>query len=148
MLQIRTMSDEKRKERVWRNCIPEPNTGCWLWTGSMRADGYGRMGIGGTEYLAHRLSYEAFVGMIPEGLELDHTCRVRSCVNPDHLEAVTHGLNCQRGQGGQISGQQMLAKTHCPRGHPYVGENLYINFRGARVCRTCVRRVNRICQSA
>ncbi|MGI9502698.1 MAG: HNH endonuclease [Geminicoccaceae bacterium] len=85
---------------------------------------------------AHRVSYEALVSAIPEGLELDHLCRVRCCVNPIHLEPVTTRTNNLRGNG--IAAMNAL-KTHCPRGHPYSGEHLYVCSRGHRHCRTCGR---------
>jgi hypothetical protein len=75
-----------------------PNdAGCWIWDGTIRPDGYGvKQGGRGERAMAHRWVYERVAGPIPEGLELDHLCRVRSCVNPDHLEPVTHDVNCQR----------------------------------------------------
>jgi hypothetical protein len=84
--------------------------------------------------MAHRWAYEYSIGPIPEHLELDHLCRSRNCVNPEHLEAVTHLENMGRG----ISHQK--AKTHCPKGHPYSGENLYVApSNGKRYCRECTR---------
>ena len=79
--------------------------------------------------LAHRVAYELQVGPIPVGLQLDHLCRVRSCVNPAHLEPVTSAENTRRGLRAM--------KTHCPQGHPYAGENLLIRPTGQRRCRTC-----------
>jgi hypothetical protein len=73
--------------------------GCWLWQGTMNWKGYGRISIGDREIGAHRVSYEIFVGPIPDGLEIDHLCKVRGCVNPDHLEPVTRRINQQRARG-------------------------------------------------
>jgi hypothetical protein len=99
--------------------IPEPNSGCWLWTAALNHAGYGKIGIGsrheGPE-LAHRVSWKLYRGEIPKGLTLDHLCRVRCCVNPDHLEPVTIRVNSHR--GNTLTGINSR-KTHCPRGHPY-----------------------------
>ena len=111
---------------------------CWEWTGYVNPDGYGRVGIRGRYLLAHRVIWEALVGPIPDGLEIDHLCRNLPCVNPDHLEVVTHAENLRRG----ISGLLNRNKTHCSVGHPYFGENLYKSPDGARRCRTCRRASN------
>jgi hypothetical protein len=104
----------------------DPESGCWLWVGVVNAAGYGQSGRG----YAHRVNYEDTVGPVPEGLELDHLCRVRHCVNPAHLEPVTHAENMRR---------SVLARTHCRKGHPYEGDNLMsVSTRpNARICRTC-----------
>ncbi|MGH2619337.1 MAG: HNH endonuclease signature motif containing protein [Anaerolineales bacterium] len=104
--------------------------GCWLWRGALNADGYG----------PHRKAWKLLRGSFPPGLESDHLCRVRSCVNPDHIEAVTHMENVSRGHyenNGKAFAEYQRSKTHCPQGHAYAGENLKIGWRGARVCRTC-----------
>jgi hypothetical protein len=108
---------------------PDPDSGCWLWTGQIGNNGYARFRYKGGQ-LGHRYAYEAAVGPVPEGLELDHLCRVRSCVNPEHLEAVTHRENCIRGLRGSLT-------THCPHGHEYTPENTTHNSKGGRVCRAC-----------
>jgi hypothetical protein len=116
-------------ERFLDKFVPEPNTGCWLWLAQVSRDGYGKFKyIGGQ--LAHRFAYETARGPVPEGLELDHLCRQRSCVNPDHLEAVTRRENARRGLRGSLT-------THCPHGHEYTPENTYSNPKGGRVCRAC-----------
>ena len=90
--------------------------------------------------LAHRFSYEHFRELIPEGLQIDHLCRVRHCVNPVHMEAVTQQENIRRGKAGQRTGELNLAKTHCPYGHPYDEENTYVILStGNRQCRICRR---------
>ena len=121
---------------------PEPNSGCWLWAGALNSKGYGNVRINGRNHLAHRVSYTMHKGPIPSGLELDHLCRVTSCVNPDHLEAVTHQENCRRGDAGKICGAWQRAKTHCPQGHAYAGDNLFFQHGGRRACRACSRRAN------
>ena len=97
-------------DRFWDQVATEPNTGCWLWLGSLTWQGYGRFKAGefranGTQRFvrAHRFSYELLVAPIPEGEELDHLCSVRSCVNPAHLEPVTHAENVRRGLSGKIN---------------------------------------------
>ncbi len=106
--------------------------GCWLWSGYLTPDGYGRFQLDRSSRVAHRVGYEIYVGRIPDGLELDHLCRIRHCVNPDHLEAVTHEENLRRGEIGTYN----ALKTHCPAGHPLSGDNLYVNS-GRRHCRAC-----------
>ncbi len=102
---------------------------CWIWTGALKEKGYGQVNWRGNNKRAHRLFYECFKGPIPEGMMLDHLCRVRRCVNPDHLEPVTAKTNSQRGY--------FAMKTHCPRGHEYSGENLIISKKGHRHCKAC-----------
>lgn len=112
---------------------------CLLWVGEISKDGYGTRsvrGVGGSSW-AHRWAYEEGVGPIPEWMTIDHLCRVRSCVNPAHLEAVTRGENVLRGEGPAA---QAARKTHCPKGHEYAGDNLYVNpTTGYRLCQTCQR---------
>jgi hypothetical protein len=122
--------------RLWaktdRNAGEE---GCWLWLGAKTHDGYGRMskGIRGEGWwYVHRLSWELVNGPIPQGLFLDHLCRVRNCVNPLHLEVVTTKENVRRGMG---HGKE----TQCPAGHPYDEANTYIDKLNRRRCRMCMR---------
>lgn len=110
--------------------------GCWLWTASKRPNGYGQFKVGDSPVPAHRFSYEHYFGSIPEGLQLDHLCRVRSCVNPAHLEPVTQAENIRRGESPPARNAR---KTHCPQGHAYQGDNLIIDG-GYRRCRTCKRK--------
>lgn len=106
--------------------------GCWLWVASCQPSGYGQIRRGKTTALAHRVAYELLVGPIGDGLDLDHLCRVRSCVNPAHLEPVTRRENARRGLRGVL----LVA---CPKGHPYSDQNTYICPDGSRRCRTCHR---------
>lgn len=93
---------------------------CWLWIGGLDAYGYGQFD---RHDKAHRVAYEMLVGPIPEGLVIDHLCRVRRCVNPEHMEPVTHGENNLRGIGPAAV---HAAQTHCIRGHEFTPENTYI----------------------
>lgn len=113
--------------------------GCWIWGAAQTDQGYGSFRVDGRSVAAHRWAYVEARGPVPEGLELDHLCRNRSCVRPDHLEAVTHVENVRRGRAGWNS----ATKMHCPRGHPYTGANLMLS-RGSRLCRTCQREHNRL----
>lgn len=109
---------------------------CWLWTGRVVGGGYGETTIGGVDRYVHRVVWEALVGPIPDGLQVDHMCRVRRCANPDHLRLVTSRENTLAGYGSGF--QRNSRKTHCPDGHPYSGPNLY-RVSGARRCRSCLR---------
>jgi len=104
-------------------------TPCWIWGLYCDPQGYARMKVNGRPGLAHRYAYEDVVGPVPAGCELDHLCRQPSCVNPDHLEAVTHAENVRRGWPAQ--------KAHCAHGHPYDEANTYFRPNGRRDCRAC-----------
>jgi hypothetical protein len=108
--------------------------GCWEWTGRITPQGYGTISLAGKSHRAHRLSYEALVGPIPDGLGLDHLCRNRPCVNPDHLEPVTQSVNTKRGFG---IGTKHSMVTHCPKGHEYDEFNTYERPDGGRGCHKC-----------
>lgn len=129
----------KLPERIQRRIVLQPCqinglTGdCWNWTG-FRYQGYGRLSLKGfkTEK-AHRIIYGLLRQPIPDDLETDHLCLNRSCVNPDHLEPVTRLENIRR---SHVTGTGNGTKTHCPSGHEYTPENIYL-WRGKRICRTC-----------
>lgn len=106
---------------------------CWLWTAATQSRGYGCFGVGGRVLLAHRVSYETFVGPIPEGLTIDHTCRNKLCVRPDHLQAVTNQQNNWR------RGAAARSTPNYPCGHPRTEENTLVKARGGRECRACDR---------
>lgn len=120
-------------QHFWNKVEFEPNSGCWLWNGYTNHDGYGRVSIGGKLQMAHRATF----GPVPEGMEIDHKCRVRCCCNPDHLEAVTHKVNVQRGLVPIVTAMRKLSMTHCKNGHEYTTQNTAIAKCGARRCRAC-----------
>jgi hypothetical protein len=124
--------------RIQNKIMPEPMSGCWIWLAQLEADGHGRSWRDGKAIYAHRLTYEAAKGKIPCGMVVDHLCRTRCCVNPDHLEAVTVRTNTERGISALLLRERQLAKTHCPNGHEYSGINLLIEVStGKRRCRQC-----------
>lgn len=138
----------------WRR-VRKHADGCWEWTGQINDDGYGRFGKAprpdGRSSYAHRFSYQAMVGDIPEGMQVDHrchdpkvcpggdSCTHRRCVNPDHLEVVEPVANVLRSNG---LAAKNAAKTTCPRGHSLSGDNLMMSGRKRR-CRTCRNRLGR-----
>ncbi len=124
-----------RQRDILERSVVDRESGCWLWQAAISRNGYARIDIDNVAWYAHRLAYEVFKEPIPKHLEIDHLCRVRHCVNPEHLEAVTAKENSRRGD----TGLHNKAKTHCPRGHEYSGENLHINSKGERLCRACNR---------
>jgi len=125
----------KSAESRWREKVDQIPDGCWLWTGTITRKGYGMFWPDAGGVPAHRFAYELLVGPIPDGLQLDHLCRVRHCVNPAHLEPVTSKENQVR------SPFDPAARTHCPHGHPYSHENTYVDpTSGGRCCRECARR--------
>ena len=116
--------------------------GCWRWTAAVNGDGYGRIGYGGRgcSMMAHRASWQVHGKEVPDDMELDHLCKNRWCVNPDHLEAVPHKVNVLR--GASIA-TRYSARTHCDAGHPFAGENLILRSDGGRGCRICTRLLGR-----
>lgn len=130
-------------ERFWRK-VAKTNDGCWIWTGAKSDTGYGTFNLGrGHTVLVHRLSYQLAKGNIPVGLELDHLCRNKACVNPEHLQPVTRSVNTLRGNGPLLTKLKFAAKTHCPNGHPYDEANTFINADGHRGCLICRREKTR-----
>lgn len=131
--------ERTRKERFEGLFEPEPCSGCFLWFGRIDEDGYGRFRWGATQMMkAHRAAYLLYVGPIPDGLTLDHLCRVRSCVNPRHVEPVTNRENALRGLG---QGAHNAKKIMCVHGHEFSPENTYRRpSRPRRDCRICIER--------
>lgn len=109
---------------------------CHEWIAGINRYGYGKFKYKGKTLIAHRFSYEHRIGTIPTGLTLDHLCRVRHCVNPDHLEPVPAAENILRGES--VSAQN-ARRTHCKRGHELAGSNLRMDPTGRRICRNCDR---------
>ncbi len=104
-------------------------TQCWNWTGAETGNGYGLTWRNGRHIVAHRAAYELWRERVPNGLELDHLCKNKKCVNPAHLEIVTHSENSRRAFA--------IKKTHCKRGHIMSPDNTYVRKNGSHQCRTC-----------
>lgn len=136
-MELMSKSSVGDMRRIENKIVRIPESGCWLWVGSTNKKGYGSLRRGGRGnsrlFAAHRYVYELLVGKIPDGLQLDHLCKVVCCVNPRHLEPVTLVENVRRSSVGKMNRD----KTHCHNGHPLSGENLYLDASGRRICRAC-----------
>jgi hypothetical protein len=126
MTTLATLAADEVMARITRR-VNFLASGCWEWTGQVNNWGYGMVSVDGRKQGVHRLIYALLVDD-PEGMVIDHTCRNRICVNPSHLQAVTHGENV---------GLSRTRRTHCPQGHEYTDENTYITAKDHRQCRTC-----------
>lgn len=134
-------AEHERLKSLIEAKIAKQSSGCWEWQGHLNKNGYGQISVKGKCWKAHRISYTVHVGEIPIGLEMDHLCKNRRCVNPAHLEAVTRKENNRR----SVSPSAIHSKkTHCPKGHEYSEENTYkkLGLRG-RICRTCDKERNK-----
>lgn len=124
------------EDRLYKNMPIEDSNKCWNWSGYKITSGYGGFFVGVKDkrkfYLAHRLSYEHFVGPIPEKFVIDHLCRNPSCINPTHLEAVTHAVNVQRGKMSRYW-------PTCNNGHAWDEETKFYRVDGSVTCRICKR---------
>jgi hypothetical protein len=124
------------RERLLGKAFINWETGCWEWAGGRNQGGYGQIQTDGGLRVVHRVSYKLLTGPIPDGLTLDHLCRVRHCLNPAHLEAVSMRVNTLRGKTVPAFN---AAKTNCLHGHEYTPENTYVTPDGRRQCRACMR---------
>lgn len=134
----KTATQEEILKRFMGN-VSIKDTGCWEWIGSL-SNGYGAFHVPGTKsevIRAHEFSYRFFVGPIPEGLELDHLCHNPKCVNPKHLEPVTHQENMVRGLSFNTNRGNCM-KTQCVHGHEFNESNTYISKDGHRHCKVCI----------
>jgi len=118
-------------DRFWK-FVRVSKAGCYEWLGSVSPQGYARISVAGRPELAHRWVYETFVEIIPKGMVVDHLCRNRKCVNPEHLQIATHRENMLCGTGMAARNKN---KTHCVRGHAFDS----VNKNGHRFCRKCAR---------
>jgi hypothetical protein len=131
------------EQRFWRyvdkNGPVWNGSHCWIWTRGKFTNGYGAFTLKDHMVGAHKYSYELLNGKIPDNLEPDHLCRNKSCVNPSHIEVVTHRENVKRGILPEINKLRARAITHCNHGHPFDTANTHISVDGWRVCRICQR---------
>lgn len=125
-------------EKHWKSVSPEPNSGCWLWIGSTTREGYGRAHLRrGKTVAAHRKAFQMDTGaVIPRSMHLDHLCRVRCCVNPDHLEVVTARVNTHRAMLFRDPGLCQQDGL-CLHGHPLDQSNAHSRADGDTPCRSC-----------
>lgn len=139
-LKPRRGNERTLAERFWSKVDKGGPDDCWIWTGSRNQLGYGQMTYRYERLAAHRVSLELAGHYLVTGMDVDHLCRNPSCVNPAHLEQVTHRENVLRGALGAVSKARHAARTHCKNGHEFTVENTRVDKRGSRICRACQRR--------
>jgi len=133
--QSTTFGDPRLPLRFW-NKVEVTADGCWLWRAAHDRNGYGEFSFRDKrDVIAYRIAYKSLIGPVPPGLELDHLCCVPACVNPSHLEAVTHRINILRGNSPTAKHSRA---THCVKGHPYDLLNTHYRRNGSRLCRICM----------
>lgn len=125
--------ENKALKRYLSKITINNSTNCWEWNAGKFNSGYGAFSLNGFVKYAHRVSYEHYVGNIPENFQIDHLCRVRGCVNPEHLEPVTFEENIKRSSLSNVS------KTHCINGHIFDDKNTYMRSNNKRECKECHR---------
>jgi hypothetical protein len=129
-------------DRLWAQSKQDVTTGCQLWTGTLHKDGYGQIKVNRKTRLAHIVSYELAIGLVGDGLELDHLCRVRRCIQPTHIEPVTNLVNIMRGHSPMAVA---LLTGFCQRGHEFTPENSIIKSSGGqKQCRACAKMTNHL----
>jgi HNH endonuclease len=133
------MAKTTLEARFWSKVALPDERGCLRWTAGKFREGYGMFRKDGRNQGAHRVAYELLVAPIPEGLQVDHLCRVRDCVSPDHLEPVTQQENMRRGLLQERKLEAVRARTHCKNGHEFTAETLMRRSRGNRECKVCHR---------
>lgn len=134
MLPVNSPYPQKALARFWAKVDKGVPSECWEWTAAMTRAGYGAWWTGERNIMAHRASFLIAHGDIPAGMVLDHLCRNRKCVNPAHLEPVSHKENILRGEGATARNSK---KSHCPQGHSYDGPVAYVDDDGRRRCGVC-----------
>ncbi len=122
-----------RRLKLKKSQVERFNTGCWLYQGGLFENGYGQFYVDGKNVQAHRYAYKVFKGKLRKNRVIDHLCRRKQCVNPEHLEQVTNKVNTNRGERAN------LLKMFCPKGHPYSKENTYYTKEKWRKCIACYR---------
>lgn len=139
------MSRPTVEERFWSKVASRNEGECWLWIGAKNAQGYGHLSINGAQFKAHRWSFQRHVGLIPDGFQIDHLCRVRNCVNPAHLDAVSAAENTLRAVPFRGPASVPPRRSTCGKGHEFTPENTASkrpgksHWRMQRACKTCAR---------
>jgi hypothetical protein len=134
-------SSRSPEDRFWSKVTGDAFTSCWTWTGAQNSNGYGNFTPASRVYvMAHRFAYEALITEIPSGLQIDHLCLNRLCVNPWHMEPVTPRVNVLRSNNRAGLNAR---RTECINGHPFDAANTGHARRGGRVCRACSREAQR-----